>query len=267
MVTITDSLRREIPAARQSYIEVQDGYDVYLTLDINIQSISERHLARAVRDNRATSGNVIVMNPQTGDILAMASYPDYNLNDPFSPNAATYDAWNLLNPGERTHLLYDMWRNTSVQSTFEPGSTFKYIPAAIALEENLATLHGPAAFFCSGHEIVAGIPINCWRHANPHGYLSLNEAFATSCNPAFMQLARRIGASTMYEYFEAFGLFDRTTDNLYGESNSVFHTLNNVRSVELATMSFGQRVNITPLQLISAVSAMANERCFNAGLI
>ena len=260
VVTLVEAeRRREIADRRLAYIGAQDGHDVYLTIDINIQRISEQRLSRAVRESHADSGNVIVMNPQTGDILAMASYPDFNLNQPFVPNATNYDYWNSLNPGERNHILYNMWRNTAVQNTFEPGSTFKFITAAAGIEENRATLHGANAFYCSGSEAVGGLHINCWRHDRPHGHQSLNEAFGGSCNPAFMQLARQIGTPTMYKYFEAFGLFNRTNSGLYGESGSVFHNIENVGATELATMSFGQRFNITPLQLITAVSAIAND--------
>ncbi|MCL2354664.1 MAG: penicillin-binding transpeptidase domain-containing protein, partial [Oscillospiraceae bacterium] len=199
------------------------------------------------------------MNPQTGDILAMVTYPNFNLNQPFTPNEASYDYWNSLNPGERNHVLYEMWRNTAVQSTFEPGSTFKFITAAAALEEGITSPHTSGAFFCRGYEIINDVQVNCHRHLDPHGHQSLTEAFGGSCNPAFMQMARNLGAPTLYRYFEAFGLFNRTTTNLYGESNSIFHNPNTVMPIELATMSFGQRINITPLQLITAVSAIANE--------
>ena len=204
-------------------------------------------------------GNVIVMEPSTGNILAMATYPDYNPNEPFIPNDATLEQWYHAEPEKRNQLLYEMWRNTAVQSTFEPGSTFKFITAAAALEEGVATMHAPGVFFCSGTERSSNVEISCWRRHNPHGHQSLNEAFAGSCNPAFIQLGRKIGARTLYDYFEAFGFFDRTGASLYAESNSVFHNIDTIVDVELATMSFGQRLDITPLQLITAISAIAND--------
>lgn len=209
-------------------------------------------------------GNVIIMNPQNGNILSMATYPDYNLNEPFTPNnSISKKNWNKLDSSGKSDFLYKMWTNTAVQSTYEPGSTFKLITAAAALEEDLITLNHAGDFHCSGYQVVSGITINCWKKDGSHGSQSLTQALGNSCNPAFMQLGKKVGATTLYKYYEAFGLFNKTGSGLYGESSSVFHNLEKVGSVELATMSFGQRFNITPLQLITAVSSIANERCIN----
>lgn len=264
VVTATDSINGEIPNQQQTYIEAQNGSDVTLTIDVNIQSIAEKYLSQAVNDNNADGGNVIIMNPSNGNILAMSTYPDYNLNTPFTPNTTELQKnWESLSSEEKSSALFKMWNNTAVQNTYEPGSTYKIITAATALEENLISPDNNNDFLCTGSEQVSSISINCWRNSDPHGYQSLRKALANSCNPAFIQLGRKIGASTLYKYYRAFGLFNTTNPFFYGESNSVFHKLENIREIELATMSFGQRFTITPIQLITAVSAISNERCSN----
>ena len=152
-----------------------------------------------------------------------------------------------------------MWRNRAVSDVYEPGSTFKIINAAIGLEENVVTTDHVGDFYCAGKEIINGVQIDCWRSISTHGSQSLRQALMNSCNPALMQLGKKIGASTLYKYYNAFGLFDKTGIATSGEANSVFWSLNNVGNIELATMSFGQRFKITPIQLITAVSAVAND--------
>ncbi|MCL2341880.1 MAG: penicillin-binding protein 2 [Firmicutes bacterium] len=266
VVTSTDSLNSEIPNTEQSYVPAKNGNDITLTIDSNIQSICEKYLSAAVQKYSAEGGNVIMMNPQTGDILAMADYPNYNLNTPFTPNSIIGKNWDTLDADARTKLLYEMWRNTAVQSTYEPGSTFKFITASVGLNENIVQPNHPGDFYCIGYETFADandkdVQINDWTYPRSHGYESLQDAFANSCNPAFMQLGQKIGSSTLYKYYQAFGLFNTTSSGLYGESKSIFLPLNEVKTspVNLATMSFGQRFTITPLQLITAVSAIANE--------
>ncbi len=239
-IVSTDSSSREIPNTEQTYISAQNGSNITLTIDVNIQTIAEKYLKQAVTENScARGGNVIIMQPSTGDILAMATYPDYNLNEPFEVDSS-------------------VWRNKAVSNTYEPGSTFKLINAAIALEENIVDTD-TKTFLCNGYETFNNTRINCWRYYNPHGSESLREALENSCNPAFMQLCQRIGIRTLYKYYQAFGLFNTTGIALYGEANSIFHNIENVGDTELATMAFGQRFNITPLQLITAVSAIAND--------
>lgn len=257
IVTLIDSVKQEIPNQQKSYIAALDGSNVYLTIDANIQSIVEKYLSQAVIDNIADYGTAIVMEPSTGNILAMANYPDYNLNTPFTPLYAT--SWDTLSSQEQTNYLYDMWKNKAVQNTYEPGSVFKIITSAIALEEGIVEENTPNTFYCAGHEVVDNIIINCWRHNNPHEGQSLKQALANSCNPAFIQLGLKIGAPTLYKYYEAFGLLSTANSPFYGESNSIFYNQNSIRKFELATMSFGQGINVTPLQLITAVSAIANE--------
>lgn len=263
IVSSKGSNQQEIPNAEETYISAENGSDLTLTIDLNIQTIIEKYLKQAVEDNDCKKGgNVIVMNPKTGDILGMASYPDYDLNSPYTPNSNLAQTYDSLSSEEKSEALYKMWANKSVAETYEPGSVFKVITASVALEENITTTDKADDFYCKGYEEFAdagsSLKISCWR-TQPHGVQSLRQALCNSCNPAFMQLGKRIGASTLYKYYEAFGLFDSTNSGLYGEQSSIFQSLSNVGPVELATMSFGQRLNVTPLQMITAISCVAND--------
>ena len=204
------------------------------------------------------------MNPSNGDVLAMATYPDYNLNEPFIINDSELaEKWSELSSTDRSNALFNMWKNTAVQNTYEPGSTFKIITAAAGLEEGLVTSDNTSDFYCSGYEDVSGVTMRCWNYENPHGAQSLRDSLANSCNPAFIQLGQKIGASTLYKYYRGFGLFNTTNPYFYGESNSVFFDENNINEFNLATMAFGQRFTITPIQLTTAISAIANEGVLN----
>ena len=264
IVSSQGSDQQEIPDAEETYIAAENGSDLTLTIDLNIQTIVEKYLKQAVEENECSrGGNVIAMDPSTGDILAMASYPDYDLNSPYTPNSTLAQTYDSLSSEEKSEALYRMWANKSVAETYEPGSTFKVITSAVALEENITSTDVAGDFYCKGYEEFedvngSTIRIKCWR-ANPHGSQTLRQALMNSCNPAFMQLGARIGASTLYKYYEAFGLFDSTNSGLYGEQSSIFQKLENVGPVELATMSFGQRLNVTPLQMITAISCVAND--------
>lgn len=260
IVSSKDSLQQEIPNAEETYIAAENGSDLTLTIDVYIQTIVEKYLKQAVEDNACSKGgNVIVMDPHTGDILAMASYPDYDLNTPFTPNSSIASTYSNLTTEQKSTALQNMWKNKSVSELYEPGSVFKIITAAIAIEENITTTDKANDFICTGYENVADRNIACWRYYNPHGYQTLRQSLMNSCNPAFMQLGKRIGTTTLYKYYKAFGLFDKTGVALAGEENSIFHPLKDVGPVELATMSFGQRFSITPLQMITAVSCVAND--------
>ncbi len=255
-----DSVNGEIPNTEQSYVPAQNGNDVTLTIDVNIQSIAEKYLSQAVTDNKADGGNVIIMNPSNGDVLAMATYPDYNLNEPYTINSTELQKnWDTLSSQEKSDALFNMWNNPAVQSTYEPGSTFKIITAAAGLEEGIITPDNHTDFYCSGSENISGVEMRCWKYYDPHGSESLREALGNSCNPAFIQLGRKIGAHTLYKYYKGFGLFNTTNPYFYGESNSVFFDEKNINEFNVATMSFGQRFTITPIQLITAVSSIANE--------
>ncbi len=258
IVTSQDALRDYIPDENQTYIAPQNGSDLTLTIDANIQSIAEKYLKQGCIENEAErGGNVIIMDPNNGDILAMATYPDYNLNDPYTPTHIDSKEWKKMSSEEQTNTLYSLYKNRAISDTYEPGSVFKIITSAVALEEDLATTDTANAYKCTGVYNVSGINISC-SHGAIHGNLSLRQALEKSCNAAFMQIGQKIGAKTLYNYYDAFGFFDKTNFASVGESSSNFWNLGDVGPIELATMSFGQRFNITPLQMITAVSAVAN---------
>ena len=261
IVTSTNIAGQEIPDDKKQYIAAQNGSDIVLTIDYNLQALAEEKLKQAVIENGCLGGgNVIMMDPETGDIKAMATYPDFDLNNAYVPNSSISEGWEELSADERMNKLYEMWRNKATSSTYEPGSTFKLITSAIALEENIVGPDDPDEFYCNSYYIVDGQRINCWRNYYPlHNSQSLRQALGNSCNPAFMQLGARIGVARFYKYMRAFGLFNTTGARLYGEENSIMHEEQSVNNIELATLSFGQRFNITPLQLITAVSAIVND--------
>lgn len=258
IASIKDASSSLIPNKNETYIAAENGSNITLTIDLNIQTIAEKYLKQAVLENKCKNGgNVIIMQPSTGDILAMATYPDFDLNSPFELNTSSNKAWETLSNVEKTNKLQSIWRNKSVNDTYEPGSTFKILMASIGLEENLVDTDS-IVFSCSGAEQIYETKISCWNTAG-HGRESLRDALKDSCNPSFMQLGRKIGVEKLYKYFQAFGLFNKTGIALSGEANSNFHKMENIGPVELAVMSFGQRFNITPLQLITAASSVANK--------
>ena len=260
-----DAVQDLIPYEDETYIAPQNGNDITLTIDANIQQIAEKYLKQACEENNCKEGgNVIIMDPDTGDILAMATYPDYNLNDPYTLDFVPEDEWKDMSGDEQYALQQQTWNNRAISYAYEPGSVFKIVTSAAGLEEGLTDADTPNVYHCEGHETIDGVTINC-SDTSGHGDLSLRDALKYSCNPAFMQLGRKIGAATLYRYYDAFGLFDYTDfadigdSGSSGESNSIFWDLDNVGSIELATMSFGQRFKVTPLQMILAVSAVAND--------
>ena len=259
ITTSQDAAQDIISNENENYIPAQNGSNITLTIDYNIQTIAEKYLKQAVADNQCgRGGNIIIMDPSNGDILAMASYPDYNLNEPFTPNIALEKTWDDLSASAKSSALQSMWKNPAVTNTYEPGSVFKVIISAIALEENLVETDTPGLFSCFGYQDIYGTIIKCAKTAG-HGYQSLREALEHSCNPAFMQLGAKIGKETLYKYFEAFGLFNKTGIATAGEAVGTFHDIDKVGPVELATISFGQRFTITPLQMITSVCAIAND--------
>lgn len=251
VTTSQDAIQDFIPDRNETYIPASNGNDLTLTIDANIQSICEKYLEQACKENKCLlGGNVIMMNPSTGDILAMATYPNYNLNTPFTVESISEDKWAKMSSDEKYDALYKMWKNKATVDTYEPGSVFKIVTSSIALEENLIDTDDSYEFSCPGYHVVSGETIRCWNPAG-HGVQNLREALCNSCNPAFMQLAEKIGAKTFYKYFDAFG-FDASHSNN-------FWNLEDVGPLELATLSFGQRFKITPLQMISAISCIAND--------
>lgn len=259
VTTSIDATQESIPDNDEKYIAPENGSNITLSIDANIQAIVEKYLKQAVEENDCKNGgSMVLMSPSTGDILAMATYPDYNLNTPFEPNETLLKTWDSLSSEEQTNSLYKMYSNKVVNETYEPGSVFKTLMASIGLEENIVETDTANDFYCAGYENVAGSNIKCTKSSG-HGSQTLRNALENSCNPALIQLGRRIGPDTLYKYFKAFGLFDKTGIATAGEASSQFHSLDNVGPTELATMSFGQRFTITPLQMITAVSAIAND--------
>ncbi len=258
IITTTNVNKQAISDENEQYVPAQNGSDIYLTIDVRIQSIAEKYLEQAVKKNKASGGSVIIMRPSTGDILAEASYPTYNLNTPFIPNTPELEAkWDEMTTEEKSASLSNMWRNKPISNTYEPGSTFKLITSAIGLEENLVETDTAGDFYCNKIYHVVDTDIECWA-SYPHGSLSLRGALENSCNPSFIQLGQRIGKQRFYKYLNGFGLLQKTGVRMSGESGSIFFNYDDCHEVELATMSFGQRFKITPLQLITAVSACVN---------
>ena len=256
----TDAKGGEIGEEGENYVPAIDGNDLVLTIDLTIQSIVEKYLEEACIDNVCTDGgSVIVMNPQNGDILAMANYPNYNLNEPYEPYTEELKTtWDSLEQAEKTTYLQAVWRNKAIADTYEPGSVFKLITASAALEEGITDTDNEGEFSCTGGIEVAGVRIKCWRYYRPHGSESLRQGLMNSCNPVFIGLGQKIGVTKYYEYLEKFGLLQTTGIDLPGEAGSIFLAKEKAGPVELATISFGQRFEITPIQLVTAVSSIAN---------
>lgn len=251
-----------ISLGEENYVAATDGNNLILTIDMTIQSIVEKYLEEACIDNICTDGgSIVAMNPRNGDILAMANYPSYNLNTPYEPYSDELKAtWTSLDAASKTAALQGIWRNKTISDTYEPGSVFKTVTASAALQEGLVTdVDQQGQFCCTGAIEVAGTRIKCWRYYRPHGSESLRLALMNSCNPVFIGLGQKIGVTKYYEYLRKFGLFSKTGIRLPGEANSIFVKEEKAGPVELATISFGQRFEITPLQMITAVSSIANE--------
>ena len=261
----TDAKGAELEGTSEKYVASKNGKDLILSIDWSIQSIVEKYLKQACIDNVCTDGgNIIVMNPKTGDVLAMATYPNYNLNSPYEPNTEELKSvWDSLSKDEKNNSLQKMWRNKAIADSYEPGSTFKLITASAALEEGITTTDKEGEFNCTGSIEVGGVKIKCWRYYRPHGAQSLREGLMNSCNPVFIGLGQKLGKDKYYEYLEKFGLLSKTGIDLPGEANSIFLDKAKVGPVELGTISFGQRFEITPIQLITAVSAIANKGIMN----
>ena len=258
---ITDANGGEIKGEGESYSSAMDGDSLVLSIDATIQGIAEKYLKEACIDNKCTDGgNIIIVNPKNGEMLALAGYPDYNLNDPYNTIIEELKpTWEELSESEQIAEMQKVWRNKAIADTYEPGSTFKLITASAALQEGITTTDKQGEFYCTGGITVAGVRIKCWRYYNPHGSESLREALKNSCNPVFIGLGQEIGVSKYYDYLEKFGLLKKTGIDLPGEASSIFLKEDKVGPVELATISFGQRFEITPIQMITAVSTIANK--------
>jgi stage V sporulation protein D (sporulation-specific penicillin-binding protein) len=251
ILTLTDARGIEIENAGESRLEPVNGYDLCLSLDYNIQMYCEQAAKKVCTKKSADSVSVIVMNPQNGELMAMVNYPEFDLNDPFTlmnDNAA-------LTAEKKQELLNKMWRNQCISDTYEPGSTFKIITAAAALEEGVVKLDD--AFFCPGYKIVEDRRIRCARTIG-HGAETFETGIMNSCNPVFMELGERLGAENFVRYFKQFGLLSKTNIDLPGEAATIMHKTENIGPVELATISFGQSFQITPIQLVTTVSSIIN---------
>ena len=257
---VTDASGTEVKNTTEEYTDAIDGKDVVMTIDMTMQSIAEKYLEEACIDNKCTDGgNVVMMNPKTGDILAMVTYPSYNLNTPYDiNNEELKNIWDSISEKEQSESLQSMWRNKAIADTYEPGSTFKLVTTSAALEEGLTTSDKKGEFACTGSITIAGTRIRCWRYYRPHGSQSLREALMNSCNPVFIGLGQRLGVDTYYNYLEKFGFLAKTGIDLPGEAKGIFLDRGKVGPVELATISFGQRFEVTPMQMITMVSTIAN---------
>lgn len=265
---ITDASGKRISGTPEEYNKPTDGDDIVLTIDVNIQSIAEKYLKQACIDNNCTDGgNVIVMNPQNGEILGMAGYPNFNLNDPFFsveelPQGVAekngLDA-NNLSDNDKNKLAQSLWRNKAISDPYEPGSTFKIVTTSIALQEGIATPDKAGEFCCVGYIEVAGVKMKCWRYYKPHGSESLRQALMNSCNPVFIGLGEKIGVSTYYKYLNKFGFLKKTGIDIPGEASSIFLNEKKVGPVELSTIAFGQRFKITPIQMATMLSSIGNK--------
>ena len=252
ILTLTDARGIEIENAGESRLEPVNGYDLCLSLDYNIQMYCEQAAKKVCTKKSADSVSVIVMNPQNGELMAMVNYPEFDLNDPFT---LVGDTGESVSAEEKQNLLNKMWRNQCISDTYEPGSTFKIITAAAALEEGVVKLDD--AFFCPGYKIVEDRRIRCARTTG-HGAETFETGIMNSCNPVFMELGERLGAENFVGYFKQFGLLSKTNIDLPGEAATIMHKEENIGQVELATMSFGQSFQVTPIQMAATVSALVN---------
>ena len=252
ILTLTDARGIEIENAGESRLEPVNGYDLYISLDHNIQMYCEQAAQKAYEAKQAESVSVLVMNPQNGEMMAMVNYPEFDLNEPFT---LINEPEGELTSEEKQELLNQMWRNQCISDTYEPGSTFKIITAAAALEEGVVSLED--TFSCPGYRIVEDRKIRCHKTAG-HGSETFVEGIMNSCNPVFIDVGLRLGADNFYHYFKQFGLLSKTNIDLPGEAATIMHKLENIGQVELATISFGQSFQITPVQLSTTVSSIIN---------
>ena len=253
ILTLTDVRGRRVKHSAESRQEAVAGDNLILSLDVNIQQYAEQAACKVMKEKNAKRVSVIVCNPQNGEIYACVNVPEYHLNDPF--NLGDEVDTTGMTEKEKQELVNQMWRNTCVNDTYEPGSTFKIVTATAALEKGVVSEQD--TFQCPGYKIVEDRRIRCAK-AGGHGTETFREGVMNSCNPVFMEIGARVGAKDMYHYYEKLGLFEKTGIDVPGEANSIMHKLDDIGAVELATMSFGQSFQITPFQLIRAASAVVN---------
>ena len=254
IITAVDAAGNELPYDEITRLDPKDGNNVVLTIDATVQNMVEKALEEAIaKENVLQGGAIVVMQPDTGDVLAMASYPYFNLNAPYAAPEGYEDGW-TGNTNESVKILSEtVWRNKALTDTYEPGSVFKAITASIGVEEGFVNKNSMVS---DAPHSLSGWTISCWRRGNDHGTETFAEAVMNSCNPVFSKLAVQMGLDTFYRYIEAFGFREKTGILLSGEANSIFHQ--NPSEIDMAVTAFGQRVQITPIQLATAYCAIAN---------
>ena len=257
ILTETDARGREFADSQTIRIAPTDGYNLVTSLDVVVQRFAQQSIAGAIEAKDALRGAIIIMNPITGEIIAMANEPSFDLNEPFTINDSQLaDIWGDMPNDQRMHHLNQMWRNFVINDTYEPGSTFKILTAAAGLQEGLVGLD--TMFACSGYQVIGGHQIKCWRYPRNHGSVGFLEGTQQSCNPVFMDIGAMLGAELLYNYLKAFGIMEKTGVDLPGEAVGIMFPLDKIGPVEVATISFGQGFQITPLQLLRMASATIN---------
>lgn len=252
ILTLTDAWGIEIQGAEENRNEPEPGKNLYISIDYNIQKYAQQLAERTKEEKQAKSVSIIVMNPQNGELMAMVNAPEYDLNNPYQLNYNLTDT-QLSMP--KMDLLNNMWRNFCINDTYEPGSIFKMVTATAALETGAASLSD--SFTCGGYAIVADRRIRCHKTTG-HGTQTFTQTVMNSCNPAFIEWGRRVGVDNFYKYMGKLGLLEKTGIDIAGEASAIVHKQENVGEVELATMSFGQSFQITPMQMLRAAAAIVN---------
>ena len=252
ILTMTNAYGQELEQEGERRQEPVTGNQLTISMDCNLQMYCEQAAQKVMLEKNADEVSVILMNPQNGEIFAMVNVPEYNLNEPFTLNVETASD---LKESEKQDLLNQMWRNACINDTYEPGSTFKIITTAAALEQGVVTVND--SFYCPGYKIVEDRRIRCHKTTG-HGAETFTEGIMNSCNPVFIELGLRLGAENFYHYFEQFGLLRKTGIDLPGEAATIMHKKENIGQVELATISFGQSFQLTPIQLVTTVSSLIN---------
>lgn len=251
ILTMTNASGGELEQEGERREEPQTGNQLTISLDYNLQSYCEQAAQTVLQEKAADGVRIILMNPQNGEILAMVNEPEYNLNEPFTLNTDVSE----ISDKEKQNLLNQMWRNPSINDTYEPGSTFKIITTAAALEQHVLSVSD--RFYCPGYKIVEDRRIRCHKTTG-HGAEDFTQGIMNSCNPVFIELGLRLGADDFYHYFEQFGLLSKTGIDLPGEAATIMHKKDNIGQVELATISFGQSFQITPIQLVTTAASLIN---------
>lgn len=260
LIVGTDAIGNELPLNDEKYIPPEDGLSLVLTIDEMVQYITEKYLDQAVSDNNPDYAECTIMNPKTGDILAMAVAPTFDSNNPFTHTVdSVKEKWSTMTSTERTKELQNLWRNKVITDTFEPGSVFKTITAGIALEEGLVKDVDTVNFVCNGYLKIEGWDMKCWRYYNPHGRQSLRQGLMNSCNPVFMNIALTIGKEKYYNYLSALGVSKKTGIDLPGEVNGIIHQVANVTDSTIASAAFGQGFTLTQLNMLNIISVFGND--------